>query len=112
MKRYAAPLFLLAFAGGANAHDYTTVDRVEYVLECMRANGGEQQYLYKCACVIDTIAKEMTYDDYVESSSVARYQGMAGERMGVFRDPENMKDAAKRYRTLLAGAKKQCAVPK
>jgi hypothetical protein len=112
MKRQALLLSVFALAGAAHAHDYPTVDRVEYVIECMRNNGGEQQYLYKCACVIDALSKEMSYDDYVEGSTVARYQGMAGERMGEFRDPEPAKDAAKRYRSVLANAKKQCSVPK
>jgi hypothetical protein len=112
MKREALLFALLAIAGTAQAHDYPTVDRVEFVVECMRNNGGEYHYLYKCACVIDTIAKELTYDQYVEDSTVARYQGMAGERMGEFRDPDAMKDSAKRYRSILANAKKQCSVPK
>lgn len=109
------PILLLAalpFAGTAQAHDYPTVDRVEYVVECMRANGGEHQYLYKCSCVIDAVAKEMKYDDYVEASAVARYQGMGGERMGVFRDADSAKDMAKKYRTVLGNAKKECGVAK
>ena len=107
-------LFLagLAFAGAAQAHDYPTVDRVEYVVECMKTNGGEHQYLYKCSCMIDAISKEMPYDDYVEASAVVRYQGMGGERMGVFRDADSAKDMAKRYRGVLASARKECGVSK
>lgn len=107
-------LFLaaLAFPAAAQAHDYPTVDRVEYVVECMKANGGEYQYVYKCSCVIDAIAKEMSYDDYVEASAVARYQGMGGERMGVFRDADSAKDMAKKYRTVLGNARKECGVAK
>ena len=112
MKQPILFLAAFAFAGAAQAHDYPTVDRVEYVVECMRANGGEHQYLYKCSCVIDTVAKEMSYDDYVESSAVVRYQGMGGERMGVFRDADSAKDMAKKYRSVLAGAKKACDVAK
>lgn len=112
MKHPILLLAGLAFAGAAQAHDYPTVDRVEYVVECMRANGGEHQYLYKCSCVIDTIARQMSYDDYLEASAVARYQGMAGERMGVFRDADIAKDMAKKYRGVLAGAKKECGVPR
>ncbi|HSD59561.1 MAG TPA: hypothetical protein VLC55_01755 [Burkholderiales bacterium] len=112
MKHLILSLAGLVFAGAAHAHDYPTVDRVEYVVECMRANGGEYQYLYRCSCVIDAVAKEMSYDDYVESSAVARYQGMAGERMGVFRDADSAKDMAKKYRGVLAAAKKACDVAK
>lgn len=112
MKRILAVLSLTACAGAAWGYDYPTADRVEYVLECMKHNGGEQAYLYKCSCVIDEIAKQMTYDNYVEASTIARYQGMGGERMGAFRDPEEFKKEAKGYRALQAAAKKTCGVPK
>lgn len=99
-----------AVSGAVQAHEYPTVDRVEFVLECMRSHGGEHRYLYQCACAIDAIARELPYDAYVEASAVARYQGMGGERGGVFRDPEGMKDLAKRYRAVQTGAFKQCGV--
>lgn len=116
----AAPLYLylaLALAplqagaamdGGA----YPTADRVEYVLECMRNNGGHYDYLYKCSCAIDAIARQIAYDDFVAGAAIARYQGMAGERMGTFRDPPEAKNLAGRYRTLQAEAKKACDVPR
>ena len=94
------------------ADAYPTVDRVEYVLECMKNNGGTQAYLYKCSCAIDGIAARMPYEEYVAASAVARYQNMGGERAGVFRDPEDMKALAKRYRTLHAEVKKSCDVPR
>jgi hypothetical protein len=120
MKRSTAltpftALAALAAFGGlglAHAHDYPTTERVEYVLECMKKNGGSQAYLYKCSCAIDAIAKQMSLDEYVESSAVARYQGMGGERSGVFRDPDSMKDAANRYRSVHAAARKECDVPR
>lgn len=110
MKNAFAALLLFPLAFPAVAHDYPTTDRVEYVLECMKTNGGSYEYLYKCSCAIDEIAKQLSYDEYVESSSVVRYQGMAGERIGVFRDPDSMKDMAKRYRGVLSQAKSQCGV--
>lgn len=112
MKHPILLLAALASPAMALAHDYPTVDRVEYVVECMKANGGEHQYLYKCSCVIDAVAKQMSYDDYVEGSAVARYQGMGGERMGLFRDADSAKDMAKKYRTVLGNAKKECGVAK
>jgi len=102
----------LALTGAVSAHDYPTSDRVEFVLECMRNHGGDYQYLYKCSCAIDAIAKDMAYDTYVESAAIARYQGMGGERAGVFRDPPQMKEEAKRYRALQASAFKQCGIDK
>ncbi|HXM82678.1 MAG TPA: hypothetical protein VN929_12225 [Burkholderiales bacterium] len=97
-------------AQAAAVHDYPTVDRVEFVLECMQRNAGKQEFLYKCACVIDEIAQQLTYDDFVEASTAARFQSLGGERGGVFRDPPKTRDTAKRYMQLQSDAMKRCAV--
>jgi hypothetical protein len=110
----AAAVFALA-AGSAStafAHDYPTVDRVQYVLECMYRNGGSSVYVYKCSCAIDKIAQQFTYDDWVEASTISRYQTMPGEGMGMFRDNDESRAKAKRYREVDAEAKKSCEVPK
>ncbi len=109
MRTAIAVSLLLAGAAQA-AVPYPTVDRVEYVLECMKNNGGSYADLYKCSCAIDAIAEKLPYEQYVEAAAVARYQGMAGERMGEFRDPEPMQAMAKDYRSLQAAAKKACGV--
>ncbi len=109
LRHCFVPLFA-ALSGSVLAHDYPTVDRVEYVLECLRNNGGEYEYIYKCSCVIDEIARAMSYDDYVESATISRYQGMGGERAGVFRDPEQFKEKSKAYRALQADAAKRCGI--
>lgn len=103
---------LLASPATAAPAPYPTVDRVEYVLECMKNNGGSHEFLYKCSCAIDAIAEVLSYEDYVDASTVARYQTLGGERGGLFRDPEGMKVLAKRYRTLHAEVKSSCGVPR
>src|SRR5258708_33840692 len=95
-------LALAVLAGGAPAqaaavHDYPTVDRVEFVLECMQKNAGKQEFLYKCACVIDEIARQYPYDEFVEASTVARFQSLGGERGGGFRDPPQPTDTPTHY---------------
>ncbi|MGH8221967.1 MAG: hypothetical protein ACREQZ_03240 [Woeseiaceae bacterium] len=107
----------LAFAGAAPAqgtggHDYPTVDRVEFVLECMHRNAGKQEFLYKCACVIDEIARHFSYDAFVEAATAARYQSLAGDRGGLFRDPAQTRDTAKRYLQVQGAAMKRCDVPR
>lgn len=101
---------LLGAADSAPAAAYPTVDRVEYVLECMKNNEGGYADLYKCSCAIDAVAARLPYEDYVAASAVARYQTMGGERAGLFRDPEPMKALAKRYRTINEAAKQACDV--
>lgn len=106
-------LFLLtsALPIGAYANNFPTVDRVEYVLECIKSHGGKQEFLYKCSCVIDGIAKSLKYDEYVEASTALRYGALNGPRGAVFRDPESVKVMSKKYKTIQAEANKACFVP-
>src|SRR5438094_7893832 len=97
----------LAQEGGIKA--YPTVDRMEFVLECMQKNGGKQEFLYKCACVIDEIAQKYAYDDFVQDSTAARYHSLAGERSGVFRDPSQVRETSKRYLQIHGDTRKCCS---
>ena len=107
----AAAVFAVS-APAAFAYDYPTADRVQFVLECMYRNGGSSVYVYKCSCVIDAVAQKFSYDDWVNASTIARYQTMPGEGMGLFRDSPEERAAAKRYRDAEADARKLCGVPK
>ncbi|WP_313176509.1 hypothetical protein [Massilia sp.] len=107
----AASAASLAAPPAAQVHDYPTSGRVEYVLECMQKHDGKYEYLYKCSCVIDHIAKQMSYDEYVTMSTALRNQTMAGERGALFRDPAPVKEMAGKYKALQASADKACYVP-
>ena len=101
----------LAAAPAAQVDDFPTSGRVEYVLECMQKHDGKYEYLYKCSCVVDHIAKTLRYDDYVAMSVALRNQSLAGERGGEFRDDASVKNMASKYKEIEAGASKACAVP-
>jgi hypothetical protein len=92
-------------------NDYPTSARVEFVQDCMGRHGGKLEDLYKCSCVIDRLAAELTYDDYVEAATFAHYSTLPGEGGGIFRDPDTAKQKAKLYRTLEADAYKACGLP-
>ncbi len=108
IRRALAALLLVPAA--ALADDYPTVDRVQYVLECMKNHEGKYEYIYKCSCAIDAIAKQLPYDSYVEAASIARYSGMGGERMGLFRDSDEMRAVAKKWKAVEAEANKACFI--
>ncbi len=91
-------------------NDYPTVARVEYVQECIAKNGGNLSDLYKCSCAIDRVADRLTYDDFVEASTFARYATLPGEGGGEFRDPERAKERAKLYRSIEAEAYRACGL--
>lgn len=103
-------LLMSGLAPAARADDYPTSERVEYVLECMRNHESKQEYLYKCSCVIDSIARQLGHDDYVEMSTALRNQGLSGPRGAAFRDPDSVKAMAKRYKEVQSAANAACFV--
>ena len=94
----------------APRYDYPTSARVEYVQECIAKNGGNLADLYKCSCAIDRMADHLTYDDFVEASTFARYSSLGGEGGGEFRDPDRARERAKLFRTLEADAYHACGL--
>lgn len=94
----------------AQASDFPTTGRVEYVLECMKNHAGKYEYLYKCSCAIDHIATDLDYDNYVEISTATRSQTMGGARGAEFRDPQMIKAMASKYKAIQASANEACFV--
>ena len=95
----------------APANDFPTVARVEYVREGMNRSGGRESALYQCACAIDRIADKLTYDEFVEATTFARYATLPGEGGGIFRDSDDAKKKAKLFHTIEDEAFRLCNVP-
>ncbi len=114
------PMFLgfLAFAAaapaaGAAGNDFPTVDRVEYVQECMRNHpGSRHEMLYKCSCTLDRIAAKVRYGEYVELWTAANAVSIGGERGAQLRDAQVSQDMAKKFRTIEGKAQKDCFLRK
>ncbi|MFL6548943.1 MAG: hypothetical protein ACJ8OJ_09610 [Povalibacter sp.] len=92
------------------ANNYPTHARVEYVQECIAAHGGHLSNLYQCSCVIDRIADKITYDDFVEAGTFARYSGLPGEGGALFRDSDHARQMAKLYRDTESEAARTCGL--
>ena len=92
------------------ANNYPTQARVEFVNDCVARNGGKLSQLYQCSCVIDDIANTLTYDEYVEVSTFAHYSTLPGEGGGIFRDSDQAKASAKRYREIEKNAYRACGL--
>ncbi|MGA2551205.1 MAG: hypothetical protein ABSF50_13720 [Burkholderiaceae bacterium] len=95
----------------AQAFDYPTVDRVEFVHACMRDNPGPaQEMIYKCSCVIDAFAQDMSYEDFVDVSTAGNAFTIGGEIGESVRDSATIRKLATRYREEQAKAKKACFI--
>jgi hypothetical protein len=95
----------------APANNYPTTARIEYVQECMNRAGAHQGTMYQCACAIDRIADKLSYDDFVEASTFAKYSTLPGEGGGIFRDTDEAQKKAKLFRSIESEAFKACNVP-
>ncbi|MCX7062893.1 MAG: hypothetical protein NTZ11_18650 [Gammaproteobacteria bacterium] len=96
----------------AQAYDYPTVDRVEFVHMCQREHPDKppHEMLYKCACVIDKLGEAIPYDDFVESSTAYYASTIAGERGQVIRNERVAKALADSFREQLGRARKSCFI--
>jgi len=101
----AAPLL-------AAANDFPTHARAEYVLTCMRDNNMRQDALYKCSCAIDAIADKVSYEQWVDLSTVANATTIAGERGGVVRDIKDGRKMIGTYKEIQEQARKGCFLEK
>ena len=103
-------LSVAAAPGYANGNDYPTSARADYVIGCMAANGNTREALLKCSCAIDTIASLMPYAHYEQAETALSLQagGGVGGRVGLFRDPPQIKAVIDELRKAQAEANLQC----
>jgi hypothetical protein len=111
--RALAPTALLLSAAapaGAADNDYPTAARADYVIGCMAANGNTREALLKCSCAIDTIAGQMPYSRYEQAETALGLQagGGVGGRVGLFRDPPQLKAVIEELRRAQAEANLRC----
>lgn len=106
----AVAAFAVAERADASDNDYPTSARADYVIGCMAANGNTREALLKCSCAIDTIAGLMPYSHYEEADTALSLQrgGGVGGRVGLFRDPPQIKAVIEELRRAQAEANLQC----
>lgn len=109
ISRFFCAAGLLTASMSALANDFPTVDRVLYVQECMKAHPGQNfEMVNKCSCALDTLARKVKFDDYVNMTTIVKAISIGGERGGDLRDNESIKPQIKRYRDLQSEVKKSC----
>ncbi|HEY5569046.1 MAG TPA: hypothetical protein VIM81_17610 [Gammaproteobacteria bacterium] len=95
------------------ANDFPTQTRVEFVLGCMNEQGGQSyDTLYKCVCLVDRVAAEMSHSEFVEAQVFSQLRSTAGERGGVFRDPDQARSLIEKLEAAMERGKAHCFVRK
>jgi hypothetical protein len=111
MRAHAAiVLALLTNPAAAEANDYPTAARVDFVIGCMAANNNTHEAMLKCSCAIDAIAGLMPYSEYEKAETALSMQAgsLGGDRVGLFREPPQMKALIEDLRRSQAEANLQC----
>jgi hypothetical protein len=101
----------LLLPGVTLANDFPTQARVEFVLGCMNEHGGQSyDTLYKCVCLVDAIAAEMSHEEFVEAQVFSQLRSTPGERGGVFRDPDKARSLVAKLDAAIEHGKARCFV--
>ena len=113
MIRFAALALLLSLPAQAQqrrpANDYPTAARADYVIGCMAGNNFKREFLERCACGIDTIADNMSYEDYEMADTILRMQqGAVAGRAAMFRDTPVAKEKTELLRRAQAEVTLAC----
>jgi hypothetical protein len=105
-----ALMLVICVPARAAENDYPTSTRADYVIGCMAANGNSREALLKCSCAIDTIARLMPYSHYEQAETALSLQagGGVGGRVGLFRDPPEIKAVIEELRRAQAEANLEC----
>ena len=69
----------------SNANDFPTLAKSEFVFACMSSNQSNRDFMAKCSCAIDEIAKRISYDEYAQAEAIARLWEGASPREEAFK---------------------------
>jgi len=90
------------------ANDFPTQARAEFVFACMSANGQSSEMLSKCSCMIDDIADNMSYAEYVDAETVLSLRLAAGERTALYKESAWSVDIISRFNEIQVEADVKC----
>jgi len=107
----AAGLFLLPSITMAN--DFSTVTRVQFVMDCMELNQGKMnayETVHKCSCVVDELAKTFTQTEFEDANAGFRFRNLPGDRGAQFRDDKGVQSGIKLFKQAHSDAYEECRI--
>jgi hypothetical protein len=104
---------LLMLPGISMANDFSTVTRVQYVMECIQLNDGKMnlyEVTHKCSCVVDKLADVFTQREFEDANTGFQLRNLPGDRGGVFKDDEDVKSGIGLFKKTHADAYASCRI--
>ena len=88
--------------------DFPTLARSEFVFACMSSNASNRDFMAKCSCAIDEIAKRMTYKEYAQAEAIARLQYGASPREEAYKSVGLSKERMDKLYRAQAASELEC----
>jgi hypothetical protein len=106
-------LWLSSAAAQAPAHpkyDYPTAARADFVIGCLMDHEFKHEFLESCACKIDVIANQLTYEDFDAANTILGVQrnGGMGRANVLFRDTPVAHSEMAKFHSAQAEADRMC----
>lgn len=101
--------FILMLGLQAQANDFPTLARVQYVQECQNGHPGPLfEMQSKCACALDHLAGQVSYEQFDAMKTAANALSIGGERGGALRDNPQIRPMVEQLKGLEARAAQAC----
>ncbi len=102
-------LSLASPAAQSAMEGYSTVLRVEFVLECMRDRDGTRyEMMNKCSCALDRLGERYSADEFVDAWTTSKAITISGKRGAALRDNDEAKQLARSFRDAVERAEADC----
>lgn len=100
----------LAMADDHSEQDFSTVTKVQYVQDCMTANGDMNVYesVHKCSCVVDQIDAAFTQREFEDLSTGYMYKNLPADRGAQFRDDDLLNESMDKFDKVIKAAYQEC----
>ena len=101
-------LSILLFFIKSNANDFPTLARAEFVFACLSSNQSNRDFMAKCSCAVDEIAKRINFEEYAQAEAIARLQLGASPREEAFKSVGLSKEKMDKLYRAQAASELEC----
>ena len=89
-------------------NDFPTLARSEFVFACMSSNASNRDFMQKCSCAIDEIAKRISFEEYTQAEAIARLQYGASPREEAYKSVGLSKEKMDKLYRAQAASELEC----
>ena len=101
-------ILFLTINSQVESNDFPTQARSEFVFACMSSNESNRDFMAKCSCAIDEIAKRISYEEYAQAEAIARLWEGASPREEAFKSVGLSKDRMQKLFRAQAASELEC----